>query len=266
MEPERMAETVRGCDRISSGGLAMPIHDWTRVDAGIFHDFHFEWISRIKAALNDRLPPDYYALAEQVAGGLIPDVLPLQTVTNGRHPESEPSGTVTVMTRPPQVRFRIQSEPDVYAAKARAVVIRHTSDHRVVAIVEIVSPGNKNSKHGLRSFVSKSVELLRAGVHLLILDLFPPRSRDPQGIHKAIWDEFADNEFTLPPDQPLTLAAYRADRWPEAFVEPTAVGLALAEMPVFLEVEHYVPLPLEPTYLAAWEAVPRFWRNVLDAR
>jgi hypothetical protein len=22
----------------------MPMHDWTRVDAGIYHDFHHEWI------------------------------------------------------------------------------------------------------------------------------------------------------------------------------------------------------------------------------
>src|SRR5271163_3297823 len=30
----------------------MPIHDWTRVDAGIFHDFHHSWIEEIKRALN----------------------------------------------------------------------------------------------------------------------------------------------------------------------------------------------------------------------
>jgi len=59
----------------------MPIHDWTRVDAGIFHDFHHEWISTIKRALNAGvLPPDYYALAEQIAGGLGPDVLTLESV------------------------------------------------------------------------------------------------------------------------------------------------------------------------------------------
>jgi len=29
---------------------AMPIHDWTRVDAGLFHDFHHEWISTTKRA------------------------------------------------------------------------------------------------------------------------------------------------------------------------------------------------------------------------
>src|ERR1700680_4582746 len=57
----------------------MPIHDWTRVEAGIFHDFHHEWISTIKRAVNQGLSgTNYYALAEQIAGGLGPDVLTLQ--------------------------------------------------------------------------------------------------------------------------------------------------------------------------------------------
>ena len=55
----------------------------------------------------------------------------------------------------------------------------------MIAMCEIVSPGNKNSRHGLRSFVEKAAYVLRAGIHLVILDLFPPGPRDPQGIHKA---------------------------------------------------------------------------------
>jgi hypothetical protein len=27
--------------------MPMPIHDWTRVDAGIFHHFHQQWIVAI---------------------------------------------------------------------------------------------------------------------------------------------------------------------------------------------------------------------------
>src|SRR5436309_163124 len=58
---------------------AMPIHDWTRVDAGIFHHFHHGWIEEIARALNaGLLPEDHYAMAEQFAAGLGPDVLTLQ--------------------------------------------------------------------------------------------------------------------------------------------------------------------------------------------
>ncbi len=54
----------------------MPVHDWTRVDPGIVHDFHHDWITEIKRALNRGiLPSGYYALAEQHAAGFGPDVL-----------------------------------------------------------------------------------------------------------------------------------------------------------------------------------------------
>lgn len=43
----------------------MAIHDWPRVDAGIFHAFHQNWITEISRTLNNGvLPADYYALPE----------------------------------------------------------------------------------------------------------------------------------------------------------------------------------------------------------
>jgi len=244
----------------------MPIHDWTRVDAGIFHHFHLEWIGDLSRVLNrGLLPPDYYALAEQIAGGLGPDVLTLQRPGIAAPETEEPPGGLALAAAPPRVRFRSRAEPDQYAAKARTVVIRHTSHHRIIAMVEIVSPGNKSSRHRLRSFVDKAAQVLRSGIHLVIVDLFPPGPRDPQGIHKAIWDEFIENDFALPPDKPLTLAAYIGGPFPEAFIEPVEVGSSLVEMPLFLTPEVYIPLPLEATYHSAWEAVPSYWRDVLTA-
>ena len=51
----------------------MPIHDWTRVDAGLFHDFHQRWTVSLSNALNAGvLPADYFALVEQNIRGPIP--------------------------------------------------------------------------------------------------------------------------------------------------------------------------------------------------
>src|SRR4051794_37951305 len=45
-----------------AGESVMPLHDWTRVEAGIFHDFHNAWVVELRTALNGGLlPPDYYA-------------------------------------------------------------------------------------------------------------------------------------------------------------------------------------------------------------
>src|SRR5947209_7263105 len=117
------------------GGASMPVHDWTRVDAGIFHDFHLGWLAELRRVLNGGLlPADYYALAEQIAGGLGPDVITLQQPTDGAPPDAEPKGGIALAAAPPQVQFRARAEPDQYAAKAKALAIRHTSNHRVVAM------------------------------------------------------------------------------------------------------------------------------------
>jgi hypothetical protein len=242
----------------------MPVHDWARVDAGILHHFHFNWIASISNALNaGLLPPGYYALGEQIAGGLGPDVLTLHRPPEGAPPD-DPAGGIALATAPPRGEFHQRAEEDLYAAKSKVVVIRHTSKHQVIAVVEIVSPGNKSNRHGIRAFVQKAVEMLRAGVHLLVVDLFPPGPRDPKGLHNVIWDEFGDTDFALSPDRPLTLASYLAGRCPEAFIRTAAVGGDLPEMPLFLTPEVYVPVPLAATYDAAWPAVPAYWREVLE--
>jgi hypothetical protein len=253
----------------------MPIHDWTRVEDGIFHHFHHEWISTISRTLNaGLLPAGYYALAEQIAAGREPDVLALEHSSGGPFDnggngaggdEVESGGGTAVRTAPPKVRFTSRAESEQYARKQSRVAIRHVSGDRVVALVEIVSPGNKSSQHALHAFVEKARDFLQAGVHLLVLDLFPPGSRDPQGIHGAIWSAIENDSFRLPPGEPLTLVAYEASPVKAAYIEPTAVGRELAEMPLFLAPGGHVPVPLEPTYEAAFAAVPARWRKVLEA-
>src|SRR5436309_14031831 len=76
------------------GGLTMPVHDWTRVEAGIFHDFHTVWIGQIRTALNEGLLPEgYYALAEQHASRSIMDVLTLHARPASRAPPPLPPAT-----------------------------------------------------------------------------------------------------------------------------------------------------------------------------
>ncbi len=246
----------------------MPIHDWTRVSAGIFHDFHVAWIGEIRNTLNSGLlPSDYYALAEQIAGPMGPDVLTLQADSYPENGSVVPSsgGGIAVATAPPPARMTAAAEMNDYVLKRRTLVIRHSSGDRIIALIEIVSPGNKAARHALRSFVEKAVEALYRGYHLLIVDLFPPGPRDPQGIHGAIWSELSDDHFELPPAEPLTLAAYSAGPIKRAYIEPTAVGRAMMDMPLFLEPEMYINVPLEATYQAAYRGVPQRWKRELEA-
>lgn len=251
----------------------MPIHDWTRVTAGTFHDFHQTWIIEIKRALNaGRLPAGFYAMAEQIAGGWGPDVLTLEAPASDDGPAAngEDSGgggwsAVAVVERPPKVQHHAKVEMDRYARKATGLAIRHASNHRVVAVIEVVSPGNKRTPYYVSQFVKKAIELLDGGVHLLVIDLLPPGRLDPRGICSAVWEEYAGEPLVPTDGQPLTLASYIGGGMYEAYVEPTAVGTPLIDMPLFLAPNQYVPVPLETTYGSAWDAVPAVWRRAIEA-
>jgi Protein of unknown function (DUF4058) len=242
----------------------MPIHDWTRVRANRFHDFHQGWTIAIRNALNaGGLPRGYFAMAEQITGGPDPDVVTLALSPKPGTGDESTTG-VPIQTIPPKVRYVARSEAGGYARKANRVTVRHP-DGDVVAVIEIVSPGNKDSRHAIRAFSREAVDFLYAGVHLLIIDLFPPNSRNPQGIHKVIWDRIRDEPFELPPDKPLTLAAYSAGSELVAYVEPVAVGDSLPDMPIYLTPDQHVPCPLELTYRATWDVFPAALKGPLEA-
>lgn len=238
----------------------MPIHDWTRVRAYRFHDFHQTWTIRIRDTLNrDVLPDGYLAMAEQITGGPEPDVV---TLSLPMKPGDGASGALGIAENPPKARVQTQSETASYARKANRITIRHP-DGEVIAVIEIVSPGNKDSRHAIRAFARKAVEFLHAGIHLLIVDLFPPSKRDPRGIHKLIWDRIRDEEFELPLDKPLTLAAYSAGTTIRGYIELIGVGDSLPDMPIFLTSDRYVPCPLEATYQQSWDVFPKALRGPL---
>ena len=244
----------------------MPVHDWTRVDAGIFHDFHLSWIAEIKRALNQGLlPRDYYALAEQITGNMVPDVLTLCRPVLGspKAGKGDLEGGIAVADAPPKATFHARMQLDPYAKKAKGIVVRHRSGHRIIAMIEIISPGNKGSQTDLAAFTDKAEQAIRAGIHLLIVDLFPPNPRAAGGIHHAIWGEDREGDFSLPEDKPLCCVSYVGYPNIEVFVEPRAVGEKLPAMPLFLTPEVYVQVPLEETYRNAWEAVPEVWQEEL---
>lgn len=238
----------------------MPIHDWTRAEAGDFHHFHQSWISLLAAALNSGgLPPGFIALAEQVTGRPIPDVVTLKS----RSPSGGASGVAIAPAPAPSARVIHKFERINYAKRADRIVIRH-GRNRVVAIIEILSPGSKEGRHAIGSFVEKAADILSQGIHLVVVDLFPPTPRDPQGIHKAICDEFAEEPFDFLPDQPLTVASYIGGDLPTAYVESVGVGDRLPAIPLFLTEYDHVPCPLDGTYEQAWTVFPAMLKEILE--
>jgi hypothetical protein len=196
----------------------MPIHDWTRVDANLFHDFHQTWSIAIRNALN---------------GGLLPN----GRSGGRRHAAESPA-------HPPRRtgNLRRPCQPHNHPPPARPRRLRHRDS----------LPRQQGESAALRTFVEKTVAFLRQGVHLLVIDLFPPSARDPQGMAKAIWDEIEEQTYELPADKRLTLAAFVAGLPKTAYIEEVAVGDDLPDMPAYLDPDSWVPVPLEATYQATW--------------
>lgn len=247
----------------------MPVHDWQRVSAGTVHDFHCSWITHLKEGLNDGgLPDGDYAQSEQHAGQSVADVLTLQSLSNS--PFENDSGAVAVKLQPPQMARRVvANEASQYRLLRRTLTIRHTSNHRIVALIEIVSPANKDRPGSVTDFVEKVCSALKQGIHVLMIDLFPAGSSDPARMHGEISYVAGledEHQQPLPSDQPLTLASYVSRRLPEGYVEPLAVADTMPDMPLFLDPDFYVPVPLEMTYQQAFRGVPSVWRAVLEPR
>jgi hypothetical protein len=248
----------------------MPAHDWTRVSAGTFHSFHLGWLAELTHALNGGLlPPDYYALAEQRASEFEPDLLTLEYHDKGNGDsgnDRDAGGGTALAVAPPKARIVGEiDEASLYALKRRTVTIRHATNDRIVALLEVASPGNKDRLLSVQKFVNKSVAAVQGGHHVVVIDLFPAGPNDPTGLAGAVWEELGGRRIVWPPDKPLTSASLRVADRVRCFAEAFAPGDALPEMPLFYDPDWYVDLPLESTYARAYEGVPRRWREVIEA-
>src|SRR5690242_1931190 len=106
----------------------MGVHDWSKVPAGVFHDFHQRWAAAITNALNSGgLPEGYYALTEQGLSGPVLDVITLSASTSA----TGQNGGLAIADVPPRARFQVSAEREAYAARASRIVVRHPLDNVV---------------------------------------------------------------------------------------------------------------------------------------
>jgi hypothetical protein len=256
----------------------MPIHDWSKVPAGVFHDFHLSWVHDLRDTLNEKLLPEpFYALAEPVAGEAVPDVITLQSQTpaqDGRDPRLAPragssvmndsaEGNIVVATSPVFVQ-EIALEP--YDILARRIAIHSEWEgDAIVAVIEFVSRGNKTSQVKVEQFVKKSVSFLEKGIHVLFMDLHAPTKVVPAGFHAKILEEYGVNVPPPEPDRLLSAVSYQVREAGKICSRAVAlkIGDRMPEMPVFIRPHEFVRAPLETTYEQAFRSVPRKYRERL---
>jgi hypothetical protein len=243
------------------------IHDWTRVGADTWHPFHLRWISEMERSLNGCLPPGYYADPERSAPPYIPDILTLQEATDEIMDDVEDDASAGVATAPavatePKLTVHLTQDATPSYTERR-IAIRHESGDRLVAILELSSPANKDRPKSVEKFVKKTIDALASSVHVSVIDLLPPTPHDAPGLITRCAEAADLGELIAPPGKPLMIGAFNAHI--ELWAEPLAVGDALPDLPIFYREDRFVNIPLAATYAAAWEATPKRWRKVIEA-
>jgi hypothetical protein len=229
----------------------MPLLDHFRPPLSVTHPwkgFHSAWANAIANGLNQVLPPGFWAIPEvPLAGQIEIDVATLEERRNGA------GGVVTATWAPP--RPALTAVVDFTRAQTVEVhVFQDRDGPELRAAVELVSPSNKDRPLSRQTFAAKCVGYLQRGVSVIIIDTVTVRSAN---LHAAIaealqvaselaWD--SPTQLYTVAYRPLLLAEQsRVETWPESL----AVGAALPTLPLWLDVDLYLPLPLEESYAAA---------------
>lgn len=178
-------------------------------------------------------------------GGAVPDVLTLghpvsrgggRPATEEARPARLPTATITAVAEAPE-----------YPPRPRVIAVRHRGGDRLVAIIEIVSAGNKRDAADMGSLIEKTVVALSKGMHVVLIDLYPPGRFDAQGLHNLVRVELGQETVDLPAERPLQVVSDLSPGKVWSFIEPLAGGDRLPAAPLFLDDGRFVSRPLEAT-------------------
>ncbi len=189
---------------------------------GYWPDFHARFITYWAEALNDVLPDHYEAriderlslveLPAEMVKRIEPDL-----VISGRGPSPRvlTAPAVVEIIEPVTVPLFIEEE-----GRETFIEIRHRPERTLVAVLELLSPANKEEP-GRRSYLNKRHALLRERVHLVELDLLLGGRRLPLS---------AD----YPPGNYFALISHAAHR-PNCSVYAWTIAQRLPNIPIPLQ-------------------------------
>ncbi len=228
----------------------MPLHDWT--DLADWETVHTYWITELGRWLKPRLPAGYRASLGTVPV-LVVVPAPVHPDVSVRRQE-QPSLPSPSNGLPSQTPGDLsEPAPDVEVAlalldPARAVYVRRGGN--LVAVIELISPRNKDRPETRRSTTDRFLGYLTQGIHLLFVDVHPRSLGFSFAEDLAGAVQLPVNPCPAPcagsycvsgpaPEGGLYLAAWQ---------RPLVVGTALPILSLHLTREVFVPVDLEQTY------------------
>ncbi len=197
----------------------------------IWPDFHHRIAAIISSMLNALLPERYYARLEKrtelgivmpssVRKRIIPDISVMRRQFR-EAPVAYATAPVAVLEYPrqeatPAVDLRIPADPILH----RFVEIRDSQrGHKLVTLIEIVSPSNKQPGPDRRAYESKQMEVLSSDASLIEIDLL-------RGGQRLLpYPELEAAVYDLAPDYLVLLnrSALREGYWMDFSLYPVAL-------------------------------------------
>jgi Protein of unknown function (DUF4058) len=237
----------------------MPLRDHFHGDLNDrrhWESFHGGWPMEIIRRLNTRLPTRYHAELQVHLGTVLEvDVATFEEESlseNGGSFEGSNGangGVATAVWAPPRPAQTIAV--DLPAQDVFEVEVYDDRRGRLVAAVELVSPGNKDRPENRRAFAIKCAAYLQQRVSVVVVDIVTERHAN---LHVELMDLLERTEAApWPEGQDIYAVAYRTtkennawrlDLWPE----PLALGQPLPTLPLWLASNLAVSLELEATY------------------
>jgi hypothetical protein len=207
---------------------------------------HAMWPTIMVQQLFPKLPPGYRAAPGVYLGGGY-------EVDLAAHTDDDPdprAGGAGVATRPvaaPSLAVDIEV-PDQDEFEYRV----YDPENELVAVVELVSPANKDRAETRNAFVAKCVALLEDGVSVSVVDVVTTR---PANLYVALLEQVDRTDPAADADRAHLYAVTHRWRRPagrrtraESWYHPLAVGDRLPELPLWLNDDLFVMLDLEASY------------------
>ena len=222
-----------------------PIRHW--------ESFHVNWAGAIADALNETLLPEGYFAEEHAQVG--PRVeIDVATFTDPESTVRSASATATLVSpawAPPVPAMIV---PAAFGDAFEILVFENEGGTRLVAAIELVSPGNKDRAGHRKAFAVKCASYLCRGIALQVIDIVTSRR---ENLHNEIMRVLGHgSECELSPETTLYGVAYRPivraqheqiEIWPTTL----EIGQALPVLPLALSAELCLPIDLESTYTIA---------------
>jgi hypothetical protein len=218
-----------------------PKHSW--------QSFHARWAVAIMDALNRCLPAPRYLAEVQVKAGtqIEADVAEFELPPPDEMQGPTGDGVAVQTWAPPTAT---QTVAMIFPDDMEVQVLDTRGGARLVAVVELISPSNKDRPVSRRAFAAKCVAYLQRGIGLIIVDIVTERRGN---LHGEVLNLLGHADTVLAQDTELYAVAYRPahraevnqlDLWPV----PLALGQPLPLLPLALRGAIFVPVDLEATY------------------